>query len=69
MENKDNNNELEFNRQKREGYEQLMKESSTKHDDYWDRNNPFVRILLFVLAVFIIIGVVYYFLAYKSTFG
>ena len=35
--------ELDINRKNREGYEQLMKESSTQLDGYWDINNPFVK--------------------------
>ena len=63
MDNKDSK-ELEFNKQNRENYEQLMKESSTNRDGYWDKNNPFVKILLLVLAIIIIVGVVYYILLY-----
>ena len=58
------NKELEVNKEKREEYEKLMKDSSTKTDDYYDRKNPFVRLLLLVLAIIIILGVVYYGLAF-----
>lgn len=54
--NTNNKNELEFNRKNREDYEQLMDESSTKLDGYWDKNNIFVRLLLFVLFVIIVVG-------------
>ena len=47
MNNNTNNQELEFNKNKREDYEQLMRESSTKTDGYWDKNNPIVKIILF----------------------
>ena len=50
--------ELDVNRRNREGYEQLMRESSTKLDDYWDSNNPFVRALLLGLLIFIAIGAI-----------
>ena len=50
--------ELDINRKNREGYEQLMRESSTKLDDYWDSNNPFVRALLLGLLIFIAIGAI-----------
>ncbi len=56
--------ELEFNKKNRENYEQLMKESSVNLDGYWDKKNPFVKILLFLLAVIIIGGVVYYAMLY-----
>ena len=63
-EEEENNNvsevtdELDINRKNREGYEQLMKESSTKVDDYWDAKNPFVQIVLIGLLVFIAIGAI-----------
>ena len=50
--------ELEVNRKNRENYEQLMKESSTQLDGYWDSNNPFVKILLIGLFVLIVVGAV-----------
>ena len=50
--------ELDINRKNREGYEQLMRESSTKLDDYWDSNDPFVRYLLLGLLIFIVIGAI-----------
>lgn len=55
-----NTTELEFNKKNRENYENLMSESSTQLDGYWDKNNPFVKLLLFILAIFIVVGVVYY---------
>ena len=50
--------ELDINRRNREGYEQLMRESSTKLVDYWYSNNPFVRALLLGLLIFIAIGAI-----------
>ena len=55
-----NTTELEFNKKNRENYENLMSESSTQLDGYWDKNNPFVKLLLFILAIFIVVGAVYY---------
>ena len=52
--------ELEFNKKNREDYEQLMEDSSTNKDGYWDSNNIFVRLLLLILGIIIIGGVVYY---------
>jgi hypothetical protein len=63
-ENNNTTNELDVNRKNREDYEKLMKESSTNLDNYWDRNNIFVRFILLVLAAIIILGVIYYALAY-----
>ena len=54
----DGKQELEVNRKNRENYEQLMKESSTQLEGYWDSNNPFVKILLLGLFVLIVVGAV-----------
>lgn len=51
-----NNDNLDVNRKNREDYEQLMQESSTKLDDYWEKDNIFVKILMVVLLIAIIIG-------------
>jgi len=58
------NEETEINKQHREDYEKLIEESSKNLDGYWDRNNPFVKILLFALFIIIILGVIYYCMAY-----
>ena len=58
------NKELEVNKEKREEYENLMKDSSTQLDGYWDSKNPFVILLLLVLGVIVILGVIYYGVAY-----
>lgn len=60
------NNELDVNKQKREEYENLMKDSSTQTEGYWDKNNLFVRLVLLILGIIIVLGVVYYALAYFS---
>ena len=60
----ENKEELDINKQHREDYEKLMEDSSTKLDGYWDKNNPFVKILLLILGVIIILGVIYYALPY-----
>lgn len=59
--NDENNNEtqeLEINKKNRENYEQLMKDSSTQLNGYWDSNNPFVKILLLGLFILIVVGAV-----------
>ena len=60
------NKELDVNKEKREEYEQLMKDSSTQLDGYWDKNNAFVKVLLLALGVIIILGVIYYAIAYSG---
>ena len=59
--------ELEFNKHNREDYEQLMKESSTNLDGYYDKNNMFVKIFLFVLLVIIAVGSFIVISTYLST--
>ena len=61
--------ELEFNKNKREGYEQLMKDSSSNLDGYWDRKNPFVVIFLLILFSIIGVGAGYYIITYYNTMG
>lgn len=64
MNEKNNNQELEINRKNREDYENLMKNSSTQLDGYWDSNSFFVRFILAALGLIIICGVAYYVLTY-----
>ena len=63
---KDENQELEVNKKNREDYEQLMKESSTQLEGYWDSNNPFVKILLLGLFILIVVGAVAILVPYFS---
>jgi hypothetical protein len=56
--------EVDINKKNRENYEQLMKESSVNLDGYYDKKNPFVRILLLLLGIVIVGGVIYYALLY-----
>ena len=60
MKQKDNSEELDFNRENRENFENLMANSSTNLDGYWDKNNPFVKLILLVLFVFIVFGIIYF---------
>ena len=59
-----NQGELEFNRKNREDFENLMADSSTQLDGYWDKNNPFVKLFLLFLLVIIVLGAAYYILSY-----
>lgn len=61
-----NNQELEINRQKREDYENLMKNSSTQLDGYWDSNNAFVKLVLIILGLIIIAGVIWCITTYMN---
>ena len=48
--------DLDFNKKNRDDYENLMADSSTQLDGYWDRKNPFVIIVLLFLLGIIIFG-------------
>ncbi len=61
-----NSSELNFNKEKRENYENLMSSSATNLDGYWDKNNPVVRFILFALAAIIVGGIVYFFMMMSS---
>ena len=58
------NKELEVNKENREEYEKLMQDSSTQLEGYYDKKNPFVILLLLILGSIIILGVIYYVVAY-----
>lgn len=59
--------ELEVNRRNREDYEQLMADSSTKLDGYWEKDNWFVKALLIGLLIIIVVGTIVVFGAYFSS--
>lgn len=52
--------ELDINKKNREDFEELMKESSTKKDMYWDSNNPAVRVILLIVGAIILVGSAYF---------
>ncbi|MBR2679061.1 MAG: hypothetical protein IKE63_06550 [Bacilli bacterium] len=58
------NRETEVNKKNREEYETLMEKSSTQLNDYYDKKNPFVILLLLGLGAIIVLGVVYYAMLY-----
>ena len=62
----DDYKEIDVNKKNREEYENLMNNSKTKLDTYYDKNNIFVKIVLFLLLAFIIFGVVYYLIQYLN---
>ena len=47
---------LDFNKKNREDYENLMADSSSKLDGYWDKKNPFVVLVLVILLAIIVVG-------------
>ena len=57
---------LDFNKKNREDYENLMADSSSKLDGYWDKKNPFVIIVLVILLAIIVVGSIYYISAYMG---
>jgi len=63
MNNKD---ELDFNKNNRELTEKIMDDASTKKDDYWDKNNIFVRFILLILFLVIVAGSYFIIASYFS---
>ena len=55
-----NFNELETNKKNFEEFNQVMDNASKKYDSYLDRNNVFVKIVLFCILAFVILGCLYY---------
>ncbi len=51
--------ELEVNRKNSEYYKKLMSESGSRKSDYYDKNNPVIKIILLVLGIFIIVGTIF----------
>jgi len=51
-----NNANLDVNKKNSEYYDKLMTESGTNKDSYYDKNNPFIKILLIVLLAIIVVG-------------
>lgn len=57
----EDDNGSDVNKQNADYYRRLMKESQTNKDDYYDKNNPVVRIILLLLFAFIVLGSIYIF--------
>lgn len=58
--NNDNFKDLETNKKNSEEFDRVMDNASKKYDSYLDRNNIFVRLALFCLFAFIVLGCLYY---------
>lgn len=58
--NNDNFKDLETNKKNSEEFDRVMDNASKKYDSYLDRNNIFVRLVLFCLFAFIVLGCLYY---------
>lgn len=56
----DNFKDLETNKKNSDEFERVMDNASKKYDSYLDRNNVFVRLILFCLLAFIVLGCLYY---------
>lgn len=58
--------ELEVNKRNRETYENLMENSKTSYDSYYDKNNIITKVVLGTLLLIIIAGFIYYLLMYLT---
>ena len=55
-----NFSELETNKKNSMEFEKVMDNAAKKYDSYLDRNNVFVKIVLFCILAFVILGCLYY---------
>ncbi len=55
------NHENSVNQKNSQEFQNLMDHSKKTYDDYWDINNPVIRIILIVLFIIIVLGAGYYF--------
>lgn len=58
--------ELEVNKKNREEFERLMDNAANKHDSYWDKSNPVVKLILWLLLILIVLGTLYYIISWYS---
>ncbi len=56
----DSNKVVDQNAKNAEEFKNLMDNASRKYDSYLDKNNAIVRMILFALLAFIIVGCIYY---------
>lgn len=54
--------EYNINQKNSQEFQRLMNQSKKKHDNYWDINNPIIRIILIILFIIIVLGAGYYFI-------
>lgn len=55
------NHENSVNQKNSQEFQNLMDHSKKTYDDYWDINNPVIRIILIILFIIIVLGAGYYF--------
>ena len=55
------NHENSVNQKNSQEFQNLMEHSKKTYDDYWDINNPVIRIILIILFIIIVLGAGYYF--------
>ncbi|MBQ2639830.1 MAG: PspC domain-containing protein [Bacilli bacterium] len=69
MDNDDMNNlddDRDVNEENEKLYQDLIEHSKRKYDDYWDINNPVVKVILIVLLAIGIIGAIYYLIVWLT---
>lgn len=54
--------ENSVNQKNSQEFQNLMDHSKKTYDDYWDINNPVIRIILIILFIIIVLGAGYYFI-------
>lgn len=56
------NHESFVNKKNNQEFRNLMERSKKRYDHYWDINNLFIRVILFILFIIIVLGASYYFI-------
>lgn len=54
----ESDNNVELNKINTEYFNNLMQDSKTKKDTYYDKDNAFVRLILIILGIIIIFGTI-----------
>ena len=62
----DEDPQVSVNEKNSREFQNLMEHSQRKYDDYWDINNPIIRIVLIVLFLIAAVGSAYYIIKWFS---
>lgn len=62
----DDDPEISVNEKNNREFQNLIEHSQRKYDDYWDINNPVIRIILIILFLIAAIGSAYYIITWFS---
>lgn len=66
MDDKDLDKDIDVNKENEKLYEDLMNETKSKSDGYWDINSPVIKIILTVLLIIAVVGTIYYIIVWTK---